>query len=221
MYGLLFDVDGTILDSMHIWIKPLEDLFKKYGKDLNKIPKEKKGELEAYSFEDMCGYLAENLAYDMTKDEVKNFFEERIDRAYSKELMAKDGAIDFLKALKKKGYKLSVASSTNHIYLEKAFQRLGMTDIFDFFSTPEITGLKKSQGEYWKYSIDKHKKKPCDLILFDDALYAIKAAKKEGIRTVGVKDFPWNEKEWEFIKKEADFYVDNLASFDFDKLLKD
>ena len=58
MYGLIFDIDGTILDSMHIWIKPLEDIFKKYGYDLNKLPKEKKGHIEALPSYDMCDFLS-------------------------------------------------------------------------------------------------------------------------------------------------------------------
>ncbi|WP_306484924.1 HAD family phosphatase [Anaerococcus sp.] len=218
MYGLIFDIDGTILDSMHIWIKPLEDIFKKYGYDLNKIPKEKKGEIEALPFYDMCEFLARNIARDMTKNEVIKYFEETIENAYANDLLAKNGAVDFLKDLKKKGYTLSVASSTDYKYLEKALKRIEIFDLFDFVATPDTIGYNKSEKDFWEYSIKKHGKFPDNLILFDDALYAIKAAKREGIKTIGIKDFPWNEKEWDYIKKEADYFVDEISSFDIENL---
>lgn len=218
MYGLIFDIDGTILDSMHIWIKPLEDIFKKYGYDLNKIPKEKKGEIEALPFYDMCEFLARNIARDMTKNEVIKYFEETIENAYANDLLAKNGAVDFLKDLKKKGYTLSVASSTDYKYLEKALKRIEIFDLFDFVATPDTIGYNKSEKDFWEYSIKKHGKSPDNLILFDDALYAIKAAKREGIKTIGIKDFPWNEKEWDYIKKEADYFVDEISSFDIENL---
>ncbi|MDU3136947.1 MAG: HAD family phosphatase [Anaerococcus prevotii] len=218
MYGLIFDIDGTILDSMHIWIKPLEDIFKKYGYDLNKIPKEKKGEIEALPFYDMCEFLARNIARDMTKNEVIKYFEETIENAYANDLLAKNGAVDFLKDLKKKGYTLSVASSTDYKYLEKALKRIEIFDLFDFVATPDTIGYNKSEKDFWEYSIKKHGKFPDNLILFDDALYAIKAAKREGIKTIGIKDFPWNEKEWDYIKKEADYFVDEISNFDIENL---
>ena len=218
MYGLIFDIDGTILDSMHIWIKPLEDIFKKYGYDLNKIPKEKKGEIEALPFYDMCEFLARNIARDMTKNEVIKYFEETIENAYANDLLAKNGAVDFLKDLKKKGYTLSVASSTDYKYLEKALKRIEIFDLFDFVATPDTIGYNKSEKDFWEYSIKNHGKFPDNLILFDDALYAIKAAKREGIKTIGIKDFPWNEKEWDYIKKEADYFVDEISNFDIENL---
>lgn len=218
MYGLIFDIDGTILDSMHIWIKPLEDIFKKYGYDLNKIPKEKKGEIEALPFYDMCEFLAENIARDMTKDKVIEYFEQTIENDYANDLLPKNGAVDFLKDLKKKGYILSVASSTDYKYLEKALKRIEIFDLFDFVATPDTIGYNKSEKDFWEYSIKKHGKSPDNLILFDDALYAIKAAKREGIKTIGIKDFPWNEKEWDYIKKEADYFVDEISNFDIENL---
>lgn len=218
MYGLIFDIDGTILDSMNIWIKPLEDIFKKYGYDLNKIPKEKKGEIEALPFYDMCEFLARNIARDMTKNEVIKYFEDTIENAYANDLLAKNGAVDFLKDLKKKGYTLSVASSTDYKYLEKALKRIEIFDLFDFVATPDTIGYNKSEKDFWEYSIKKHGKFPDNLILFDDALYAIKAAKREGIKTIGIKDFPWNEKEWDYIKKEADYFVDEISNFDIENL---
>lgn len=79
--------------------------------------------------------------------------------------------------------------------------------------------MRKSDPAFWQYSIKKHGVKASDCVLFDDALYAIKAAKKEGIMTVGLEDFPWNEKEREYIKEKADFTLPTIADMDINKFM--
>ena len=91
---------------------------------------------------------------------------------------------------------MAIASSTDSIYLKLAFERLNIDQYFSFLTTPDITNLKKSDKEYWQYAIEKLDVDASEIILYDDALYAIKVAKDVGINTCGVKDFPYNENEW-------------------------
>lgn len=218
MKKLIFDVDGTILDSMHIWINPQNELFSKYGFVLEDLSAEKKGIIEALSYEDMCQYIADEIATDMTYQEVVDHFDHIIINAYKNELIPKEGNLEKLKELKEAGYKMSVASSTPFRLIEMALKRLGIFDYFDFFATPDIVGGKKSEPKFWIYSYENHKANPEDCILFDDALYAIKAAKKEGIKTIGLEDFPWNKNEWEQIVDEADMVIKSLADLDLENL---
>lgn len=219
MKKLIFDVDGTILDSMHIWIEPQNRLFAKYGFSLEDLTKEEKGKIEALSVEAMCQYIVDEIAKDMTIDEVMAYFDDIIYTGYKDELIAKPGNLEILKKLKDAGFSMSVASSTPYKYLEMALKRLGIYDYFDFFATPELLDMKKSDPDYWQYSIKKHGVKAEDCVLFDDALYAIKAANKEGIMTVGLEDFPWNEREWDYIKKEADMTLKTIADIDINKFM--
>lgn len=218
MKKLIFDVDGTILDSMHIWIEPQNELFSKYGFRLEDLTKEEKGKIEALSFEAMCVYIADEIAKNMTAQEVMDHFDYIITDGYKNTLMPKNGAIEILKKLKDAGFSMAVASSTSYPYLKMALTRLGIFDYFDFFATPDLLDMKKSDPDYWHYIIKKYGAKASDCILFDDALYAIKAAGKEGIRTVGLKDFPWNENEWIDIKKEANQVMDTIAEIDIENL---
>lgn len=219
MKKLIFDVDGTILDSMHIWIEPQNRLFAKYGFSLEVLTKEEKGKIEALSVEAMCQYIVDEIAKDMTLDEVMAYFDDIIYTGYKDELIAKPGNLEILKKLKDAGFSMSVASSTPYKYLEMALKRLGIYDYFDFFATPELLDMKKSDPDYWQYSIKKHGVKAEDCVLFDDALYAIKAANKEGIMTVGLEDFPWNEREWDYIKEEADMTLKTIADIDINKFM--
>lgn len=216
---LLFDVDGTILDSMHIWTEPINRVFNKYGFSLEDLSKEEKGKLEALPYGAMCEYIAENIATDMTADQVRDYFNEIIEDGYRNSLMPKDGALKILEELHDSGFEMAVASSTDSIYLKLAFERLNIGHYFSFYTTPDITNKKKSDSDYWKFAIDKFGVDPSEIILYDDALYAIKAAGNEGINTCGIKDFPYNENEWDDIKELASITLDGICFIDKDNLL--
>lgn len=216
---LLFDCDGTILDSMHIWVEPINKVFEKYGFSLDTLSKEEKGKIEAMPMDDMCEFIATDLAKDMTKEEVREYFDQIIHDGYKNSLMPKDGALKKLEELYEKGYEMAIASSTDSIYLKLAFERLNIDKYFSFLLTPDLTDTKKSDEDYWQYAIDKFEVDPSQIILYDDALYAIKAANKLGINTCGVKDFPYNENEWDHIKESASLYLDGIWEIDPDNIL--
>ena len=167
---LLFDCDGTILDSMHIWVEPINRVFEKYGFRLDTLSKEEKGKIEALPLDGMCEFIANELATDMTKEEVRQYFDEIIQDGYKNSLMPKDGALKKLEELYEKGYEMAIASSTDSMYLKLAFERLNIDKYFSFLTTPDLTDYKKSDKEYWQYAIDELGVDADEVILYDDAL---------------------------------------------------
>lgn len=212
---LLFDCDGTILDSMHIWSQPIKKILQKYDYTLTK---EEKGAIEALDYDSMCHWLAENVALDMSYEDLKEYFDTTINGAYENTLMPKDGAVEILKELKDQGFEMAIASSTDIKLLEKAFRRLDMADYFEFIITPDSSPYNKGEKEFWELACYKINEDPEKVIIYDDALYAVKAAKSAGLVTCGIKDFPYNENEWEYIIKEADMVLDGIEDIDIDKL---
>lgn len=212
---LLFDCDGTILDSMYIWFEPVNRLLKEYNYNLTT---EEKGYFEALPFKESIKWLKENVCTDKSENEVYDYFSKTIEYAYKNELLPKKGAVEILKKLKNDGYDMCICSSTDKFHLENVLTRLGLIDSFDFILTPDKFSYKKNEDQYWQKALDNYKVNAKDAVLFDDALYAIKAAKKVGIKTVGIKDFPYNEKEWEEIKKQADLVIDNIKDIDIEKI---
>ncbi len=212
---LLFDCDGTILDSMYIWLEPVDRLLKEYNYNFTT---EEKGHFEALPFNESIKWLKENVCTDKSEKEIYDYFSKTIEDAYKNDLLPKKGAVEILKKLKNDGYDMCICSSTDKFHLENVLKRLDLIDSFDFILTPDKFPYKKSEDEFWQKALDNYKVDAKDAVLFDDALYAIKAAKKVGIKTVGIKDFPYNEKEWEKIKKEADMVIDNIKDIDMEKI---
>lgn len=217
---LLFDCDGTLLDSMHIWVEPINKIFNKYGYSFEGLEKQEKGIIEALPLSGMVTYIAKNIAKDMTEEEVNNYFLQIVEDGYENHLMPKDGVLEKLKEFYDHDIEMGIASSTDSKYLKLAFNRLGIDHYFTYYNTPDLLNSKKSDAKFWQSAIDNFKIDPEEIMLFDDALYAIKAAKKSGIKTCGVRDFPYNKSEWEDIKKFSDIYLEGIWDFDINTLLK-
>lgn len=196
MKSLIFDVDGTILDSMPMWLELENNLLSKYWYSMETIDKDIKDKIESLSIKGMSKYIAETVAIDMTYDEVYEYFQRSIDYKYSNKIEAKFGTIEKIKALYRKGYQMAVAFSSSSECIINAFKRLGIHESFTNYVTADNTGLRKSTDEFWINIVDKLSVDVSEVILYDDALYALEQAKKLGIEVVGIKDFPWNESDW-------------------------
>lgn len=212
---LLFDCDGTILDSMHIWTRPLEKIIEKYKYTLTK---EEKGDIEALDYAGMCQWLSQNIATDKTAEQIKEYFDHIIYDAYENKLIPKEGAREILYKIRDHGFEMAIASSTDIRLLEACLRRLDLIDCFEFIITPDSSPYNKGQKEFWELACHKLDEKCQNVIIYDDALYAIKAAKSAGLKTCGLKDFPYNQNEWDYIVEEADMVLDNIKDINIDEL---
>lgn len=216
MKSLIFDVDGTILDSMPMWLDLENNLLSKYGYTMETIDKDIKDKIESLSIKGMSKYIAETIATDMTYEEVYHYFQSSIDYKYSNEIKAKEGAVEKIKELYKEGYQMAVASSSSSECIMRAFKRLGIYKCFSIYATADNTGFRKSTDEFWIDLVNKISGDFKEVILYDDALYAIEQAKNLGIEVVGIKDFPWNETDWERIVEVSDYTLDNISDISFE-----
>lgn len=216
MKSLIFDVDGTILDSMPMWLDLENNLLSKYGYTMETIDKDIKDKIESLSIKGMSKYIAETIATDMTYEEVYHYFQSSIDYKYSNEIKAKEGAVEKIKELYKEGYQMAVASSSSSECIMSAFKRLGIYKCFSIYATADNTGFRKSTDEFWIDLVNKISGYFKEVILYDDALYAIEQAKNLGIEVVGIKDFPWNETDWERIVEVSDYTLDNISDISFE-----
>ena len=203
-----------------MWLELENNILKKYGHTMDSLDKDTKDTIESLSIEGMSKFIAETIATDMTFEEVFNYFQSSIDYKYANEVDAKAGSVDKIKYLKAKGFKLAVASSSSSDCIIKAFKRLGIYECFDIIATADNTGLRKSEDEFWKSLIEKLGKDKNQVILYDDAIYAITQAKKLGIEVVGIKDFPWNEKDWEKIQQTAAYTLDGICDISLDQIMQ-
>ncbi|MEG1501687.1 MAG: HAD family phosphatase, partial [Clostridiales bacterium] len=132
--GAIFDMDGTIIDSMSIYRTLGSNFLKKYHitppYDLHK-------KIESMTLESSAIYFAENFSLNMTPQEVLRQWHEDVAFEYENNVPLKEYTREFLQKLHKKNIKLCVATLTNQELAQKVLRRLGVLDLFQFIITAE------------------------------------------------------------------------------------
>ena len=200
MKAYIFDLDGTLLDSMGVWADVDIAFLKKRGID---VPEDYADKITSMGFKEVAEYTIERFNL---PDSVDNLLEEWVNLAkdaYSKSVLMKPNSKEYIKKLRDIGVKLAVATSNMPGLYEIALRKHGIYDWFDIICNSGDIGCGKSQPDIFLYIADKLNILPKDCIVFEDILVAIKSAKSIGMTVYGVFD-KTSESDWEEIKNTAD-----------------
>ena len=204
--GVIFDIDGVILDSMPIWDKAGEMFLINLGIQ----PESGLAEtLFCMRMSEGAKYLKERYLLDMNEDEIINGVNETIKDFYAHQVQLKEGVEQFLRGIKQHGIKMVAATSCDRQVFERALKRLNVIDYFERIFTSTEVGAGKVKPDIYLASAKHIGTLPEDTWVFEDALYAIRTAKNAGFRTVGVYDDS-SKADWDEIKKVSDLHFKNL-----------
>lgn len=205
--GAIFDVDGTLLDSMKIW----EDVGARYVKSRGLIPEQNLGEiLFPMSLTEGGVYLKEHYFPNETVEAMIAGVLNVIEEFYLNEVQLKPGAKDLLEKLSDFGIPMAIATSSDRRFICKAFERLGVLSYFkEMFTCTEVGASKKNPLIYHK-AAESIGTKPEETLVFEDVLHAIETASKAGYQCVAVYDEA-SEKDKNAIKSNAKFYFETYS----------
>ena len=209
----LFDCDGTLLDSMPMWINLATDVMASYGIDL---PREAERETASMSHEDAAKFYADTFLNGVGAEELAKKFSATLEENYSERLALKPHVREVLDALRERGVPIAVASSTDAYLLEMCLKRLGLCDYFLFVQTVDNSGHSKNSDEYFKLACEKLGCAPEDVLFFDDALYALERARKNGLVTVAVQDDTQMDHDAE-IHAAGNYYINDFSEIKIDE----
>lgn len=206
--GAIFDMDGTLLNSMDYWATvPTEYLLLK-----GITPKNDTNQyfLEAGMKE---WHKYQEIPYPF--EEVSNDIYALMEKYYLNNVAIKDGALDLLKRLKSKGVKMCLATATDKFMVEKILTRLGIRDYFLTIFTPKDVGLGKRFPLIYEKALEFLGTDKDTTYVFEDAYYAINTCYQNNFKVVGVYDknvfVPENE-----IIRLCDIYLDKDSNYQFD-----
>lgn len=210
--GVIFDLDGVILDSMPVWNKAGEMFLRNLGlqaeSGLAKI-------MFCMSMSQGAKFLKERYHLDMEEGEIIKGINHTIEDYYSYKVQLKEDVEQFLKGMQQYGVKMVAATSCDRQVFEKAIQRLNVVGFFDRIFTSTEIGAGKEKPDIYFAAVEHMGTLPRDTWVFEDALYAIQTAKKAGFRTVGVYDASSID-DLDEIKRNSDIYLkklDNINAF--------
>lgn len=193
---IIFDLDGTLIDSVGIWNEIDRRLIAEVGtitvgdEDIGKQRDEKLKEYskhgDAYLL--YCGFLKEKYRAIASKEEIKKLRYEIADNYLRNAVDYKPKAEEVLKYLKRKGFTLVIASTTNEHtietykkYNQNIIQKANFDDIFTLvYSKGAVKELKPNPEVHYKI-LSELGVKPEECLIVEDALIGVEAAKNAGI----------------------------------------
>lgn len=211
---LLFDFDGTLVDSMAMWQTMGIQVMKKYGVDL---PLEEDRATASMSHQTACSYYADKYLGGKGADKLLADFNAILEDQYGHHIPLKDHVRPVLDRLKDGGVPMAIASSTDEYLLQMAISRLGLTDHFVFVQSVDNAGHSKDTPEYYHLAAERFGTSLDQMVFFDDALYAVKRAEATGLKTIGVFDHT-NADQADDIKAIASGYIQDFSQFPKDLL---
>lgn len=225
---IIFDLDGTLIDSMGIWNKADESLIKKFtnktveeffhdnninAKDIGQLRDRLLAEFKSDDiYVQYCGWLKERFNTDMPAEEVLKIRWNFANELLQKEVDYKEDADVLLKKLKQNGYTLALATTTPKERLDlyrKILKKVNIDETFSVILTKEDVVHKKPDPEIYNKILEMLNVNPEECLVVEDALIGVKSAKNAGIEVINMYD-KYSDADREEIEKLADYKVQNF-----------
>ena len=200
--GAIFDVDGTLLDSLSIWDTVAEDYLRSLGIE----PRENLAEtFKTFSLEQSAEYCRSVYGVKQSVKEIMDGIDAMMETFYRQTAPLKPGTAEFLRALAQNCVKMVVATATDRHLIEAALTRCGVRAyFFDMFTCTSV-GKSKNEPDIYRAAREALGTKKEDTWVFEDAYHAAKTAADDGFPVAAL--FDASEDEQDALKKTAKLYL--------------
>ena len=206
----IFDLDGTLIDSMEVWKQIDKGFLFKRGISLPNDYHEYAKVTTPLSPAESAAYAIDFFGLTDTVESILKEVNSMAEGLY-RSVPLKPYAIEFLKSLKEKGAKMAVATSSPKNLCMSALKSNGIEDVFDSICLSEEVGFGKYRPDVFLDAAQKLGADPKDCIVYEDSLVAIQTAKKIGMTVCAVYDKA-SDKDWGETKQAADCFITNWGS---------
>lgn len=184
--GVIFDMDGTLVDSMWVWRKIDEEFILKQGIKLQ--PEQLMDKIAHLSFNETAEFFKREFNLDESVDDIKNGWNTQAKFEYTNNVMLKDYAYELLEAFKLKGIKMAIATSSSSEILAETLRSKGIDSFFDVIVTTDMAGKTKIEPDVYLLAASMMNIAPENIAVFEDIPAAMIGAKKAGMTVFGVYD---------------------------------
>ncbi|MCI9468549.1 MAG: HAD family phosphatase [Oscillospiraceae bacterium] len=182
----IFDMDGTLVDSMPYWCSLAREYLEKKGvKDVSVAILD---QIRPMTMTESGSLFIREYGFSCTPEDVADEMNAMMVAHYRTDVPLKSGAKEYLSRLKARGVRMCVASATAEPLMEICLDRLGVLGYFDFLISCETVGVGKNRPDVYLEAARRLGGAPERTAVYEDAVFAAKTAKTAGFYVVGVYD---------------------------------
>lgn len=209
--AVIFDLDGTLVDSMWVWRSIDVEYLGQYNVTL---PEDLQREIEGMSFSEVAVYFKERFQMKESLEEIKEIWNTMAHEKYTTEVPLKKGAKELLDYCKENGIRLGIATSNSRHLVESTVKALGISSYFDFIATSCDVQKGKPAPDVYLWTAKNLGVDPSDCLVFEDIVMGIRAGKNAGMTVCAIDD------EYSVYQKEeklalADYYIKDFSEINY------
>ena len=206
--GIIFDLDGTLIDSMEVWSRTDMAFLKECG--VKDPPPDVSDEVKKMTVDDSAMYFINRFGLKLSKEYVIDRIEELVRIQYEEKIPLKPYVPRLLDRLDEKGIPYGVATATYKRLAEAVLKRCGIYERFRFVLTDEEYPLGKTCPDIFLGATARLGTEISETLVVEDSLHCCETAKKAGFIVCGVYDSV-SACDRAQIEKIADHYFESLA----------
>jgi len=205
--AVIFDLDGTLVDSMWIWREIDIEYLGRYGLEL---PETLQSEIEGMSFAETAVYFKNRFELPDSLEEIMRNWNEMAWEKYAKEVPLKPGAKEFLDLCKSRGIKLGIATSNSRELAQNVADVHGLHDYFDCIMTGSDVEKGKPAPDIYLAVASQMDVEPSKCLVFEDICHGITAGLAAGMSVCAVED-AYSAPQRNAKQKLAHYYINDYT----------
>lgn len=204
--GVIFDLDGTILDSTWVWTQIDIDFLGERGFE---VPSDYSQAVSSMGFRDVAKYTIARFGLEETIEEVMAQWDAMAHEAYAHEIKIKPGTKELLLWLREHGIRAGIATSNSASLFVPCLKNNGVHELFHSFTeTGDVSRGKEFPDVYIK-AAEKLGCQPEECVVLEDIIPALQGAKQGGFITIGVREAKWNYSQEE-MTASCDYVISEI-----------
>lgn len=205
--AVIFDMDGTLLDSMGVWAE-IDRVFLKMRNI--PVPNDLFHYIEGKNFNETAIFYKNHFHLKENIDEIKDIWHSMAYDKYKNEVCLKEGVFDFINILNDRHITMGIATSSSRQLAETALRSLDIMEYFDTIVTGNDIRKGKPSPEIYLKAAKNIETHPSNCLVFEDLPNGLRAGKRAGMKTCGVYD-SYSVHVTELKKEIADYYIESFT----------
>lgn len=201
--GAIFDVDGTILDSMSVWYDITKAFFQYHRID---VSNDEIDRIQEMTLDESIPYIQRKYIPLADSNSIIREFNERLSFAYTNTIKAKSGVCEYIRCLHNNGTKIAVATSGFENLCIASFKRIGIYPFIDAYAYSDEVGCNKTKPDIYLLAAKRLNLLPEQCEVYEDIIAGVMSAKSAGFTVIAVADKA-NAQDKDRLIRHSDRYI--------------